>query len=142
MKATVKMNPTSQIVKRIGLDESGQVQRFWTSTVLRRIVRYMPYQTGMTIKVTVAQTDINKPLIVTDTPYAKFLYHGKLMVSDVTGSPWARKGETKHVVNTPLSYSKTKNPQAGPYWDRHLTAAEGKVMAKELQNYIDRRGGR
>lgn len=142
MKVTVKMNPTSQIVKRIGLDESGQVQRFWTSTVLRRIVRYMPYQTGMTIKVTVAQTDINKPLIVTDTPYAKFLYHGKLMVSDVTGSPWARKGETKHVVNTPLSYSKAKNPQAGPYWDRRLTAAEGKVMAKELQNYIDRRGGR
>lgn len=141
MKVTVKMNPTPRIIKRIGLDSSGHVQRFWTSTVLRRIVRYMPYQTGMTIKVTMSQTDINKPLIVTDTPYAKFLYHGKLMVSDVTGSPWARKGETKHVVNTPLSYSKTKNPQAGPYWDRRLTAAEGKVMAKELQNYIDRRGG-
>ena len=92
MNVTVKMNPTPRIIKRIGLDASGHVQRFWTSTVLRRIVRYMPYQTGMTIKVTVAQTDINKPLIVTDTPYAKFLYHGKLMVSDVTGSPWARKG--------------------------------------------------
>lgn len=138
--AWLEMNSTRQIIRDKGLDEHGDVQAFHTRNVLRRILRYMPYQSGMTIKLTVAQTDVNRPLIITDTPSARFLFNGKLMVSDVTGSAWARKGETKHVVNTPLDYTKTKNPNAGPHWDRAVTAAEGKAMAADLQQYIDRKG--
>lgn len=138
--AWLEMNSTRQIIGDKGLDEHGDVQAFHTRNVLRRILRYMPYQSGMTIKLTVAQTDVNRPLIITDTPSARFLYNGKLMVSDVTGSAWARKGETKHVVNTPLGYTKTKNPNAGPHWDRAVTAAEGKAMTADLQQYIDRKG--
>lgn len=137
--ADLEMHSAAQIIKDKGVDPGGDVQMFHTQNVLRRIIKYMPYQTGMTIKVTVAQTDVRRPLIVTNTPPARFLYHGKLMVSDVTGSPWARKGETKHVVNTPLRYSKTKNPKAGPYWDRALSAAEGPAMAADLQRFIRRK---
>ena len=43
-------------------------------------------------------------------------------------------------MNTPLDYSKTKNPKAGPHWDRAVTAAEGKAMTADLQRYIDRKG--
>ncbi len=96
--AYLEMHSVKRILKDKGLAPDGYVQMFHTQNVLRRIVKYMPYQSGMTVKVTVAQTNIRKPLIVTDTPYARFLFNGKLMVSDVTGSPWARKGETKHVV--------------------------------------------
>lgn len=138
--AWLEMHSTRRIIRDKGLDEHGDVQAFHTRNVLRRIVRYMPYQSGMTIKLTVAQTDVNRPLIITDTPSARFLFNGKLMVSDVTGSAWARKGETKHVVNTPLDYTKTKNPKAGPHWDRAVTAAEGKAMVADLQQYIDREG--
>jgi hypothetical protein len=120
MKIEVKMDSPSKIVKRIGLDQDGKIQKFWTATVLRRIQRYMPYRTGETIKLTIAQTNINKPEIVTDTPYARMLYYGV-----------SAKGR-------PLNYTKTKNPKAGPYWDRALTAAEMPAMAKELQSYIDR----
>ncbi len=137
--ACLEMHSTRQIMRDKGLDENGDVQTYHTRNVLRRIVRYMPYQNGMTIKITVAQTDVRRPLIVTDTPSARFLFNGKLMVSDVTGSPWARKGETKHVVNTPLNYTKTKNPRAGPHWDRAVSAAEGKAMVADLQRYIDRK---
>lgn len=137
--ACLEMHSTRQIMRDKGLDENGDVQTYHTRNVLRRIVRYMPYQSGMTIKITVAQTDVRRPLIVTDTPSARFLFNGKLMVSDVTGSPWARKGETKHVVNTPLNYTKTKNPRAGPHWDRAVSAAEGKAMVADLQRYIDRK---
>jgi hypothetical protein len=54
--------------KEKGLTAGGDVQRFHTNNVLRRIVKYMPYRSGATIKLTQAQTDINKPEIVTDTP--------------------------------------------------------------------------
>ena len=122
MKVTVKMDSPSKIKKRIGLNKSGAVQKFWTATVLRRIQKYMPYRTGETIKLTVAQTDINKPEIVTDTPCARKLFYG---ISD---------------SGKPIKYTKTKNPKAGPRWDKALVAAEMSAMEKELQAYIDRRG--
>ena len=83
---------------------------------------------GATIKLTVAQTDINKPEIVTDTPYARYLYYGKVMVGKAP----------KRLTNIDLKYTKTKNPLAGPFWDRALSAAEGQAMAQDLQNRINR----
>lgn len=127
----LKLKPASQIEKRLGIDPGGDVQRFHTQNVLRRITKFMPYRTGNTIKITIAQTDINKPFIVTDTPYAKYLYYGKVMVGPAP----------KTVTNRDLVYTKTKNPQAGPFWDRALVAAEGSVLQRELQAYINRKGG-
>lgn len=127
----LQLKPLSQIRGRMGIDPGGDVQRFHTQNVLRRIVKYMPYRTGATIKITVAQTDINKPFIVTDTPYAKYLYYGKAMAGRAP----------KSVTNRDLVYTKTKNPLAGPFWDRALVAAEGAVLKRELQAYINRKGG-
>lgn len=130
MKAKLKMNPVSQIIRDHGLNKSGDVQKFHTQNVLRRIQKYMPYRTGATIKLTIAQTDINKPEIVTDTPYAKYLFYG-----------YAMEGKApKRVTDRPLNYTKTKNPQAGPRWDRALVAAEGNALAADLQRYIKRKG--
>ena len=130
MKAKLKMNPVSQIIRDHGLNKSGDVQKFHTQNVLRRIQKYMPYRTGATIKLTIAQTDINKPEIVTDTPYAKYLFYG-----------YAMEGKApKRVTDRPLNYTKTKNPQAGPRWDRALVAAEGSALAADLQRYIKRKG--
>lgn len=140
--AELEMNSVQQILQDKGLDPGGDAQMFHTQNVLRRIIKYMPYKSGMMVKVTVAQTDIRKPRIITNMPNAQFLYRGKLMLGDETNSPWARKGETKHVVNKPLHYNKTKNPLAGPYWDRRLKAAEGKALAADVQRYINRKGGK
>lgn len=139
-KVKIKMNPTARILRDHGLDAGGKVQMFHTQNVLRRITKYMPYKSNATIKLTIAQTDIRRPQIVTDAPYAKFLFYGKLMLSDVTGSAWARKDETKHVVNKALNYNQTKNPLAGPRWDRAVSAAEGPAMAADLQKFIKRGG--
>lgn len=122
MKVKVKIAPPREVIRRLGMDVRGDVQRFWTATVLRRIQRYMPYRTGETIKLTIAQTDINKPEIVTDEPQARTLFNGV-----------SKSGR-------PLNYTRTKNPQAGPRWDKALTAAEMPIMQQELQAYVDRRG--
>lgn len=148
MKVTVKINPASKVIKDHGLDNSGIVQRFWTATVLRRIQKYMPYRTGNTIKQTIAQTDINKPEIVTDTHGARMLYNGRIMVDPKTGKAgfltddgWlSRKGVGKVVSSREIEYTKTKNPNAGPFWDRRLKAAELPAMRDELQAFIDKGG--
>lgn len=148
MKVTVKINPASKVIKDHGLDSSGSAQRFWTATVLRRIQKYMPYREGNTTKQTVAQTDINKPEIVTDTPGARMLYNGRIMVDPKTGKAgfltddgWlSRKGVKKVVSNRKIKYTKTKNPNAGPFWDRRLKAAELPAMRDELQAFIDKGG--
>lgn len=147
MNVVIRMNPVEQIIKDHGLSEGGHMQRFWTANVLRRIQRYMPYRSNELIKETIAQTDISKHVIVTDAPQARMLYHGKVMVDPQTGAAgfltedgWkSRTGVKKVVSNRDITYTTTKNPQAGPYWDRRLVAAEMQVMVREMQAYIDRR---
>lgn len=133
-----RLNPIGQILDSAGIAENGRVQAFHTQNVLRRIMKYMPFVSGTLRKLTITQTDINKPYIITQAPQAKFLYHGKLMLGDITNSPWARKGETKHVVNRDLEYNQEKNAKAGAYWDRALAAHEMPELTRELQRYINR----
>lgn len=150
-KITLDMKPVNQILKAKGLTAGGDVQRFHTQNVLRRIQKYMPYRSGATIKTMIAQTDISKPEIVLDVPQGRFLYHGKLMVDPVTGAAgfldangeWkSRKGVNKIQSDRPITYTKTKNPRAGPYWDRALKAAELSAMQADLQRYVNRKAGR
>lgn len=130
IKAYLRMNPIGQILRDKGLTASGSAQAFHTNNVLRRIIKYMPYRTGATIKVTIAQTNINKPQIITDVPYGKYLFYGKAMEGRAP----------RKVTSKDLNYTKTKNPQAGPFWDRALSAAEGPAMAADLRRFLKRRG--
>ena len=91
MNVKLQLLPATQIVRNKGLSKDGDVQRFHTANILRRIIKYMPYRTGETIKITVAQTNINKPQIVTDVPYARFLYYWVVMVGLNRGSAYARR---------------------------------------------------
>ena len=47
-RVRVDMKPVKQIMKRLGIDARGDVQRFHTANVKRRIQKYMPYRTGAT----------------------------------------------------------------------------------------------
>ena len=150
-KITLDMKPVNQILKAKGLLPGGDVQRFHTQNVLRRIQRYMPKRSGATIDLMGIQTDINKPRIVLDVPYGRFLYHGFLMVDPVTGAAgfkdkdgqWkSRKGVPKVKSNRPIEYTKSKNQQPGPYWDRALKAAELPAMQADLQRYVNRKAGK
>lgn len=130
MKVKLIMNPVSRIIRDKGLDASGDAQKFHTQNVLRRIQKYMPYRSGTTIKIMIAQTNLQKPEIVLDVPYGKYLFYGKVMVGKAP----------KRVTDRDLNYTKTKNSKAGKRWDLALSAAEGKQMAAELQRYLSRRG--
>lgn len=117
----------SQLIRKKGLGKNGRVQMFHTANVSRRIGKYMPHLTGA------LETKLKHIRSGTEIevlgPYAKYQYHGKVMV----GRP------PKIVTNKPLEYTKDFNRRAGPYWDKALIAAEGKAMTADLQRYINRR---
>jgi len=146
----VDMAPVKTILDRLGVNAKGDVQRFHTANVRRRIQRYMPYRSGATIKLMIVQSPADEPFIHVDVPYARMLYYGKVMVDPKTGAAgfltangWrSRKGVPKVKSNRDIRYDKTKNPRAGPFWDRRLVAAEGAQMTAELQEYVRRRGRR
>lgn len=145
--ATLHMNPPDMVTQRLGANSSGKLQMFHTQNVLRRIVKYMPFTTGATIKLTQIQTDIRKPEIVLDAPHGEYIFRGKVMVDPATGAAgfmtpegWrSRRGCVKVLTNRDLKYNKSKNPKAGPRWDRAVSAAEGRAMAADLQRYNDQR---
>jgi hypothetical protein len=130
-KITVNMKPVNQIMKRLGVDAGGAVQQFHTANVIRRIQKYMPYRSGALIKLMIAQSPISEPFVRVEAPQARYLYHGKAMEGKAP----------KTVTDRDLKYTTTKNPQAGPFWDRRLKAAEGKAMQSDLQAYVERLGG-
>lgn len=135
----VDMAPVRTIMKGLGVTAQGDVQRFHTANVRRRIQKYMPYRSGATIKLMIVQSPVDEPFIHVDVPYAHFQYEGKVWIYPPTGSTWAPKYGMKEKTDRDLTYDKSKNPQAGPHWDRRLIAAEGVQMAAELQDYVKRR---
>lgn len=147
---SVKVNshPVEEILRRKGLDVNGDVQQFHTANVLRRIVRYMPYRTGATIKLTQAQSPVSQPEINTFVPYARYLHEGKVMVNAATGKgpgvipgvgPRWRRGTQLKATGRPLTYTLTKNPEAGPRWGQRLQEKEGDAMLTDLKNYVQGR---
>lgn len=146
--AYLEMNDEQQIIRDKGLHETGDVQQFHTANALRRIIKYMPYLEGYLTKMTIVQTVISRPEIVTDAPEAQYLFRGKVMVGVRSNLPgfktpegWrSRRGEVKKVAtNRNLTYTKTKHKDAGPRWDIVVSEREGKAMAADAQRYIERK---
>lgn len=74
---------------------------------------YVPFNQGILSNSARPENDSTE--IVYNTPYARFLYMGKLML-DERGSSWAKKGHKKHVVNKNLTYSKEHHSKADSKW--------------------------
>lgn len=70
--------------------------------VMTDMVPYMPMETGQFIAVTRAMSAAvagTGKVVAAAPPMGRFLYEGKTMVDEKTGSPWARKGAKKVLVS-------------------------------------------
>ena len=67
-------------------------------------------------------------------PYARFQYHGVVMVGVMTHSPWARRGEPKRVTGKPLSYS--GGGQRGAKWDERMKEQRGDELRQDVANFL------
>ncbi len=98
-----------------------KAQNDLNNQIIADTVNYVPFSQGILSNSVHVENDDE---IVWNTPYARFLYMGKLMV-DERGSTYARKGGRKHVIDKNLNYSQEAHSKAGSHWferamDEHL----------------------
>ena len=110
---SVKMQPTSVIKARLGLEPNGRVQRFFTNTCYKHMDKYVPKDEGNLRTI----VDIQPDSITYESPYARYQYYG------------VREDGTHQVQN----YT---TPGTGPYWDKRMVSAEMQDVVKEVQNYF------
>lgn len=103
-------------------DRFSSVQKFIDSECIRLMVPYTPMRNGILMKTAVLGTKIGSGHIYYNSPYARFQYYGKVMVSGVTGSPWAKQGESKVLTNKDLTYSTARHPKAQRMWFEAMKA--------------------
>ncbi len=130
---SVKMNPTSQIKARLGINKGGRIQKHLTNTVYRYMDKYVPYNDGALRTV----TEVGIDYVLYKSPYAHYQYKGILYVDPETGSSYARRDVTKVPTSKNLNYN---TAGTGSYWDKKMMSAEGDKMIAEVQKKID--GGR
>lgn len=97
-------------------------QKYIDSECIEKMVPYTPMLNGVLFKSPVLGTKIGTGEINQIAPYARCQYYGKLMVSSVTGSSYARKGEKKILTSTPLKYNTFRNALAGKMWFERMKA--------------------
>ncbi len=150
MKTTVivKMQPINTILTRLGVDKNGDVQKFVTMDINKRITRYMPYRTGaLSTKLKYIKSPTEIEVLA---PYANYQYVGKVRVNAKTGKGPAlipgvgyryKKGTVTKLTDRDLDQEPRSpgNDRAGPLWDRRLMAAEGGQIAADVQAYVRRK---
>lgn len=134
----VKINSTSQIKIKLGIQPNGPVQKFVTNTCYKHMDKYVPYRIGNLRTI----VDIESDCIIYESPYAHYQYRGKLYVDPKTKkgafySPdygfWSRPNIKKEETNIDLNYH---TAGTGPYWDKKMVSAEIKEVTDEIQKYI------
>lgn len=141
MNFSFNMKNTAQLLAECGLQPYGRVQKFIDQECIRLMDPYTPRVSGNLIKSASIGTKIGSGHIEQVAPYARYLYYGKLMVSPLTGSSYAKKGESKVLTDKDLDYSKAANPQAGSFWFERFKTDHKEKILKGAQN-IANRGGR
>lgn len=111
-----------QLVWRNGFRADAQkqfhkAQCFVDSETIRLMKRYTPARNlFLSEKAPVLGTKIGSGRIYYLAPYGRYQYYGKLMVSSVNGSAWARHGEKKVLTGRSLHYSTLRHPEAQAKW--------------------------
>lgn len=126
MKVEANLNDAYKLLKKRGLEPSGRIQQMFTSKVARELDAYVPFQTGTLKNTRIIGTDT----ITYNTPYARFLYHGKVMVGEKSRSVFANKGERKVTTDKDLSYNGA--PKRGKFWDKRMWADKKDKIINEI----------
>lgn len=125
----VKMNSTNRILKDHGLNKDGRVVRHLRDESDRLMNPFIPMDSGMLRR---NKTYPNNYSIKYTSPYAKYQYYGKLMLSK-TGSSWAKLGEKKVLTSKNLKYHTSGT---GAKWDKLMLQRHKNDLVKDVENYI------
>lgn len=135
--ATIKLDITVPGAEALARKLEGNItkaEHVVALQVMKDTSPYVPALTGSFDKLT--KVEGNK--IIYPGPYARYLYHGKLMVDPSTESSYAKKGASKVLTDKNLVFNKSMHQDAQSHWfeaskaqnlDKWLRVA-GKAVAK------------
>lgn len=127
MKVTFQWDPRFKPEMR---EKFNRAQAYVDQACIRHMDKYTPMLSGALKRSPTIGTKIGSGRIEYASPYARYQYYGKLMVSSVTGSPYARQGEKKVLTSTDLTYNTASHPLAGPAWFERMKADKGNAIKK------------
>ena len=120
-----KMDSSDKILKRIGLNEGGEVQKYIDSEVLRLCDPYLPFQTGTLRNQGILGTVIGSGEVAWVSVKARYLYYGKVMVGPAP----------KTVTDKDLTYNGA--PMRGKLWFERMKADRGQEIIDGVQKMIN-----
>lgn len=104
-----------ELKRKLGVDVQGEVQRYVTAEVMRRLKPYLPLKRGgLRASMTMGPT-----IIRVSTPYARAQFFG------VT-----RKRKS-------FEYEPT-GPKVGPHWDLRMVAEQGEAIVADARRFAKR----
>lgn len=115
-----------------------KAQYMLDSIVMTDMIPFMPMRDGNFINVTKGMSTAiagSGKVYAAAPPFGRFLYEGKTMVDEGTGSTWARPAAKKVLVSNykgktnakiDLNYTKNKHPQAQAHWFEAAKKVHGK----------------
>lgn len=135
IKANLILPNSQELMKSIGLNNGGKVQKVIDSFVLYHSEPYVPgrhiHEQG------ISATDIGSGKVIWNSPDANYLYEGKLMVDAMTFSAWARPNTQKIMdpQNRDLNYhgGGLRNKK----WFDRMINNEMDDLIKEVQNVVN-----
>lgn len=129
-------------------DRFNRAQFALDSAVMTSMVPYMPRQGGDFINLTrekSASLAGSGEVCAAREPFGRFLYEGKNMVDEKTGSTWAKKDAKKVLVSQyggktnareNLSFSRAANPKARPHWFDAAKESDLDKWEKVVKNQV------
>ena len=130
VNGSLEMKDLQQLLYERGLLPNGKVQAFVDQEVIRLMNAYTPRLNGVLIKSATIGTKIGSGEIHQNTPYSRYHYYGKLMVSSITGSAWSH-GESKALTDKDMKYNGA--PMRGPFWFERMKSDKKEKILRGAQ---------
>ena len=126
MAVTVKLMPTEDLKKLLGIENRGPVHAYFTSECAKEMDPFVPFDEGF-LAGTVIQngqptSNVDVDTITYDQEYASYQYYGQ------------RRDGTHQVKNYTTAGT-------GPYWDKRMWSVDKDKVIKEMQVFINKYGG-
>ena len=107
-----------ELKAKLGVGATGQVQKYVTDDVFRRLIEYIPKKSGRLRSSAVRVSPTKIKVGGAGIPYARAQFFG------VT-----RKG-------APFDYNTAAGAKVGAHWDRRLVQAEGGQIIADANRYV------
>ncbi len=136
------LSPEQQL-KKLGINDNGQAQRFFTNELMRLSNSYLPFQSGA-LQASARISDKGDAIIY-NTPYARVHWFGKVMVDPVTKAAgffipnvgWRSRKDVKKIVSDrDMTYNEA--PRRGPHWVTRCYIDNKDALIKSTAEFIVR----